>query len=80
MDVVKLKLDTACNFLNMDLFGLVYQEEIIKAVNHEAKMAGKTVDDYLCSRFNIMEENAHNKRLYMARVFLDKLSTLSIAI
>lgn len=80
MSTVKLKLDTACDFLNMNLFGMVYQEDIERTVKFEADSVGKGVQEYLESKFPGAEISSFTAQAYMTRVFLDKLSSLSIVI
>jgi len=80
MDTVTFNLNTACNFLNLDLFGMVYQQDIEKTVKVEADNSGKCIDDYLSTKFPGAEISSFTRQVYMTRVFLDKLSSLSIVI
>jgi hypothetical protein len=78
-DIVKLKLNTACNLINLDSLSTAYCEEIETCVQNEAKRVGKTKDDYLASKFPGADVKANRYR-FEARVFLDKLSQLSLVI
>jgi hypothetical protein len=79
VDIVKLKLNTACQLINLDALSIIYCDEIEKTVQHEAKEAGKTKESYLASRFPGADIEPY-RYAYEARVFLDKISSLSLVI